>query len=90
MEICDNSFLIDTSTGEVIGECFETGEMVQDHDLEHYSVLPPVPATATRLRTLAKENMKERGVFVKGQVDWLLDKVTTLIRYLEKMYNELP
>ncbi len=51
--------------------------------------MPPVPALSTRLRALAKENMKERGVFVKGQIDWLIDRVVTVIKYLEKLYTEL-
>jgi hypothetical protein len=89
-EICKDGFLVNTETGEVVGECFEPNEVTQDHDLEHYSILPPIPANVTRLRQLAKENMKERGLFLKGTIDPLITKVRQIIAYLEHMYETLP
>ncbi len=81
---------MDTETGEVIGECYEADETTQDHDLEHYSIMPPVPANVTRLRQLAKENMKERNLFLKGTIDPLINKVRQVIAYLERLYESLP
>jgi hypothetical protein len=89
MKVCKDGFFVDTETGEVDGECFELDESVQDHDLEHYSVMPPVPAMTTNLRTLAKENMKERGIFIKGSIDEVIITVIKVIGYLEKLYNDL-
>ncbi len=90
MEICKDGFLVNTSTGEVLGECYEATEQTQDHDLEHYSITPPVPANVTRLRKLATENMKQRGLFVKGTLDPLINKLRQIIAYLEHLYDSLP
>jgi hypothetical protein len=83
--------MVDEETGEVTDEmCFEDGDLVEDHDLEHYSVLPPVPTTHTRLRTVAKENMKESGFFLKGhELDHLIKRMKLVINYLESIYFAL-
>jgi hypothetical protein len=89
--ICKDGRYVNEETGEVTEElCFEDGDLVEDHDLEHYSVIPPVPAVHTRLRNLAKENMKEKNFFLKGhELDLLIKRMKVIINYLESIYFSL-
>ncbi len=89
--ICKDGHYVDEQTGEVTDEmCFEDGDLVEDHDLEHYSVLPPVPTLHTRLRNLAKENMKEKNFFLKGhELDALIKRMKVIVNYLENIYFSL-
>ena len=64
---CINGFWTNTETGEVSEHCFTLTEAEQDHDLEHYSVLPPVPYVPTKY----KERMKELNKWLKGKEKWI-------------------
>ncbi len=63
----DTNYLIDKLTGEVLDQCFEITDVVEDHDLEHYSVTPPVPYVPTKI----KERMKETNKWIKGREKYL-------------------
>ena len=77
MTVCDGGFLIDTSTGEVIDQCFDNTEREQDRRLVHYSTLPPVPVKPKSVKR-----------FDKGQqIDELVRCVITFTR-LTKMLNQ--
>ncbi len=89
--VCKDGFEINTETGEVLGECYDVTDLVEDHDLVHYSVTPPVPpGDVTRIRRLAKENAKSRNLWKKGHwVEEELKKVHAIIKFLERLYESL-
>jgi len=86
--VCEDGHWVDVETGEISDElCFDIDDMVEDHDLQHYSVTPPVPCISTRLRELAKENMVRRNYFLKGrELDRLLKKINMIVKYLQSLY----
>lgn len=78
--ICDeNGFLVNTETGEILDDrCFEISEKVQDHDLEHYSVTPPIPYVPQKY----VEKMKQYNKWLKGK-----EKFITLTQQMIKVIN---
>ncbi|ABP73402.1 hypothetical protein [Acidianus bottle-shaped virus] len=81
--ICKDGFLINEENGEVIDYCYENNEMVQDKELEHYSVTPPVPYVPEKY----KEKMKEYNKWLKGKEAFIQLKMKAVkkIEYLKNL-----
>lgn len=65
--ICVDGFLVNEETGEVEDVCYENDEVVQDKELEHYSITPPVPYVPRKY----VERMKETGNWIRGKEGFL-------------------
>lgn len=86
---CIDGYLINTQTGEVGEICFEINETVQDHDLEHYSVTPPVPYVPRKY----VERMKEYNKWLRGREKFieLIKKFDKALKYVIETYQgQLP
>lgn len=81
--ICDEGFLIDTQTGEVIDRCFELSKTEQDKALRHYSITPPVPYVPQKVI----DRMKEKNKWLKGKDHYLKlqMKFSKKLKYIESL-----
>lgn len=83
---CIDGFMVNKDTGEVGDMCFDITEMVQDHDLEHYSVTPPVPYVPRKY----VEKMKEYNKWLKGREKFieLIKKFDKALKYVIETYSD--
>jgi len=81
--VCDPPYMIDPKTGEVIDMCIEANDITQDKELEHYSILPPVPYVPQKYR----ENMKKYNKWLKGKEKYieLLQRFAKKIKYIKSL-----
>lgn len=82
---CIDGQWVNVESGETSEICFELNESVQDHDLEHYSVTPPIPYVPRKY----VEKMKQYNKWLKGREKFLelIKKFDKALKFIIETYS---